>query len=159
VPRLGGLIETESLFEAGFEANTDGSLFVTSFGACLFNSLLCSAWPVALLVPDFADMMLVLDCRRDVADVSKLHLEISRLRGTLTEPSYFRDARLASRENGLDSGWQLNHWKPGHQQISVLGSNTGPYLGGIHVPVKFHAHCILTKERVDNGSAVCFDGG
>ena len=89
--RLAGLIETELLFEAGFEATTDCSLFVASFGACSFDSLLCSAWPVALLVPAFADMTPGLqfflpegiwgkDLTRDVADVSKLDLENSRLR-------------------------------------------------------------------------------
>ena len=58
MPRLSGLIETEFLFEAGFEANTNSSLFVTSFGACLFDLSLCSVWPVALLMPAFAEMML-----------------------------------------------------------------------------------------------------
>ena len=44
------------------------------------------------------------DYARDVADVSKLDLENSRLPGTLTEPLYFCDARLAFYENDL-GGW------------------------------------------------------
>ena len=58
MPRIPGLIETKLLFQAGFEANTNGSLFVTSFCACLFDSLLCSMWYVALLVLAFAEMTL-----------------------------------------------------------------------------------------------------
>ena len=42
IPYLSGLVDTKLLFEASFEANTNGSFFVTSFGACLFDSSLCS---------------------------------------------------------------------------------------------------------------------
>mmetsp|Transcript_58116 Transcript_58116/g.69940 ORF Transcript_58116/g.69940 Transcript_58116/m.69940 type:complete len:331 (-) Transcript_58116:1847-2839(-) len=114
VPRVcsAGLIERESLFEAGFEAIIVGSFLAASFGACLFDLSFPFGSSVAR-VPTVAEMtigllllfilpplegMLGKDCTRDAADVSNLDLEI-RL-GVRTESL---DAH-SSRAN-ISEGW------------------------------------------------------